>query len=156
MRQHYVWTPKEQALFRDFIIDFHFRWRSSKRESDADILTFSDARQQSGTEVETRDRVLRQLFFRFAKEKGAALFAKDSRRAFNEAERIAIYRQQDGLCQQCLAEGRSESEAFVPWRKYQADHVLPHARGGATELRNAQVLCGYHNQTKGAGAPLSG
>jgi hypothetical protein len=152
LRMHYAWTDTEKKLFRDFVIDFHARWRGPKREGDADILAFSDARQQSGTEVESRDRVIRQVFFRYAEDRGMTLRTKDDRRAFSEAERIAIYRRQDGLCQQCLAEGRSQKEAFVEWRKYQADHVLPHALGGRTDVANAQVLCSYHNQSKGANA----
>ena len=69
---------------------------------------------------------------------------------FTEAERIAVYRRDDGLCQRCLAEGKPEKEALVPWTQYQADHVIPHTKGGATEVANAQVLCQYHNTSKGA------
>jgi hypothetical protein len=151
--KHYVWQEDEQRLFQEFIHDFYGRWRRSKREEDHDILAFSDARQQSGTEVEVRDRILRQMFFQYARQREHKMLEKDQRRAFDEAERIAVYRRQDGRCQQCLAEGKSESEAFVPWREYQADHVLPHALGGATAMENVQVLCRYHNQRKGASAP---
>lgn len=148
--KHYVWREAEQLLFRQFIIDFHKRWRSLKREEDRDILAFSDARQQSGAEVETRHRVMRQLFFEYAAQENQDIIAKDSRRSFNEAERIAIYRSQDGLCQECLSAGKSEAEALVPWRQFEADHVLPHSQGGRTTVDNAQVLCRLHNRRKGA------
>ena len=150
LTKHYVWGEAEQNIFRDFTLDFHPRWRSTKREEDRDILAFSDARQQSGTEVAIRDRIIRQLFFEYVREHDHEIIAKDTRRAFNEADRIAIYRRHDGLCQMCLAEGRAEHEALVPWREYQADHVLPHALGGRTRLDNAQVLCRQHNTSKGA------
>ncbi len=39
---------------------------------------------------------------------------------------------------------------YADWSGYQADHVIPHARGGRTALENAELLCSYHNQSKGA------
>lgn len=54
------------------------------------------------------------------------------------------------MCQQCLREGKSEGEASVSWIEYQADHVVPHAKGGRTTLDNGELLCQYHNQSKGA------
>ncbi len=35
------------------------------------------------------------------------------------------------------------------WVSYDADHVVPHSKGGQTLVENAQVLCRYHNQQKG-------
>ena len=148
--KYYVFDDAERELFRQFTIDFHKRWRNSRSESDTDIFIFSDHRQQTGSDIEARDRIVRQLFFEYAAEKGHQLLTKDDRRAFSEAERIYIYRRDGGLCQQCLAEHKPEREARVSWREYQADHVVPHARGGATTTENAQVLCAYHNQAKGA------
>lgn len=153
LRKHYVWQDGEQGLFYEFVQHFHERWRSPKRSEHLDIIAFADARQQGGKEVETRDRIIRQLFFQFALSQGHQMLAKDDRRAFNEQERIKIYRRDDGLCQQCLKEGRPEKEALVPWDEYQADHVLPHSRGGRTDVSNAVVLCSYHNQSKGADMP---
>jgi 5-methylcytosine-specific restriction endonuclease McrA len=76
------------------------------------------------------------------------MLTKDERRAFSEAQRISIYRRDNGLCQQCLAEGKPEKEAQVPWSEYEADHVIPHSKGGQTIEENAQVLCRFHNQQK--------
>lgn len=146
---HYVFDSAERTLFREFVIDFHARW-SERREDDVDILNFSDHRQQSGNEIAFRDRILRQHFFHFATARDHEVLTKDERRAFNEAERIRIYRGDAGLCQVCLGEGKPEAEARVAWREYEADHVLPHAGGGATAVDNAQVLCRYHNRQKGA------
>ncbi len=75
---------------------------------------------------------------------------KDENRAFSELARIIIYRRDKGLCQQCLREGKPENEAKVSWSKYQADHVLPHSKGGKTDIENGELLCAYHNQSKGA------
>jgi len=145
----YVWGQKERQLFHDFVIAFHQRWKK-KSEDDRDIMAFSDSRQQNGNEVEARHRIIRQLFFEFAKEKALRIMAKDSTRAFSEAERILIYRRDNGLCHMCLKEGKPERECHVSWSEYEADHVLPHSKGGATEIENAQLLCRHHNRKLGA------
>ena len=33
-----------------------------------------------------------------------------------------------------IGEGKPENEAKVSWSKYQADHVLPHSKGGKTDI----------------------
>lgn len=147
LRKHYVFAEQEQALFREFLIDFHERWKT-KKEEDRDIVLFSDSRQQSAAEIENRHRIIRQAFFDYAKEHDVAILTKDDRRAFSEAERIAIYRRDNGLCQMCLQEGKPEKECRVPWSQYDADHVVPHSKGGPTTVENAQVLCAHHNRTK--------
>lgn len=149
LRTYYVFDKAEKKLFHDFAIEFHERWRNA-RQTDTDVLLFSNSRQQSSAETELRDRIIRQAFFEFVDEQGHIMLTKDDRRAFNEVERIAIYRRDDGLCQQCLKEGITEKEALVPWSEYEADHVIPHVRGGATDVVNGQVLCVYHNRAKGA------
>ena len=147
LRKHYVFAESEQQLFHDFVIDFHSRWRG-KHDNDNDVLVFADSRQQDANNITIRDRVIRQCFFQFCSGNGHQMLTKDERRAFSEAQRISIYRRDNGLCQQCLAEGKPEKEAQVPWSEYDADHVIPHSRGGGTIEENAQVLCRYHNQQK--------
>lgn len=157
----YVFADAERALFRDFVLDFYKNW-SARSDADLDVIRFAEARQQSGNEIETRDRILRQLFFNFAKERNHPMLGKDDRRAFDEAERIAIYRRDDGLCQICLEEGKPETEARVPWREFDADHVRPHSRGGVTAVDNGRVLCRYHNRGRpvdhpgGTGTEIAG
>lgn len=147
LRKYYVYDEVERHIFHDFVLAFHARWRG-KHENDNDALVFADNRQQDATSIETRDRVIRQCFFEYCSAKNHEMLTKDQRRAFSEAERIAIYRRGNGLCQMCLNEGKSEREARVPWSEFQADHVIPHAKGGETSLENAQLLCRYHNQQK--------
>ena len=149
LRTYYVFDKSEKKLFHDFVVAFHERWRSM-RQTDTDILLFSNSRQQSSNETELRDRIMRQAFFEFAADRKHEMLTKDERRAFSEVQRIAIYRRDDGLCQECLKEGKSKKEASVTWHKYEADHVIPHTKGGATKVVNAQVLCVYHNRAKGA------
>jgi len=146
---HYVFDKKEEKLFREFVISFHNRWKSERDEADTDILYFSESRQMSSNEIAKRDRIIRQAFFEFTLDKRHNMLTKDERRAFSEAERIKIYRRDNGLCQKCLEEGKPEVEARVLWSEYDADHVLPHSKGGETIVENAQVLCRYHNRQKG-------
>lgn len=149
LKKYYALTRDKYEWFSDFIIrKFYPRW-SDRSEDDSDILVFISNRQQSRAEIESRDRIIRQIFFEYLKDNGYELFVKDERRTFDEAERIKIYRRDDGLCQDCLKEGKSEVEARVSWSEFQADHVLPHSRGGQTIIENGQVLCRYHNAKKG-------
>lgn len=147
LRQYYAFDSSVRQLLREFFLSFHERWQNPDDE-DRDVLSFSEHRQQDQRNVEARHLIIRQLFFQFAKDRDVPLFAKDERRAFNEAERIAIYRRDKGLCQKCLEEGKPEREAAVGWNDYETDHVIPHSRGGATAMSNAQVLCSYHNAQK--------
>lgn len=149
LKKYYALTSDKYELFSDFIIrKFYPRW-SDRSEGDSDMLVFISNRQQSKAEVESRDRIIRQIFFEYLKDTGYELFVKDEKRTFDEAERIRIYRGDDGLCQDCLKKGKSEVEARVSWSEFQADHVLPHSRGGQTIIENGQVLCRYHNSKKG-------
>lgn len=151
LNSYYVFDEKEKQLFYDFVINFHERWRSKQRDQDNDILLFSDSRQQNSVDIQSRDMIIRQAFFEYMANRNHQMLTKDERRAFNEAERIRIYRRDGGLCQMCyLDEGKPEREARVSWLEYNADHVIPHSKGGQTTLENAQVLCQYHNLNKGA------
>lgn len=151
LRLNYVIGDDERKLIRDFFYKFYERWNRGE-EGDTDIERFSNRRQQSRNDLEARDIIFRQLFFDFLAEEKAELITRDSKRAFNEAQRIRIYRHDNGLCQHCLKEGKPEAEAQVSWSDYQADHIFAYIHGGKTDIDNAQVLCTYHNAKKGASA----
>lgn len=148
LRKYYAFSKDHYEMLRGFVISFHERWKAH-HEDDRDVLVFSDNRQQSAVDLENRDRVMRQAFFEFLQQKGIQLFALDTKRSFNEAERIRIYRTQDGLCQECLKKGLTPEEARVSWSRYQADHIYAWIKGGRTEDWNGQVLCTTHNASKG-------
>jgi hypothetical protein len=149
LRKYYVFGKDQRQLFHRFLVGFHERWKG-RHEDDRDILIFSDSRQQSSQDLENRDRVMRQSFFEFLEKEETKFLALDSKRSFNEAERIKIYRSQDGLCQECLKEGLAPDTARVTWSRFQADHIVAWIKGGRTEDWNAQVLCTTHNASKGA------
>lgn len=150
LRKYYVIDDVMKEVIREFIYYFHDRWRTYDETEDNDMLTFSNRRQQGENDLEVRDRVMRQVFFDYLNEKNIQIEEKDEKRAFSELERILIYRKGKGLCQQCMREGKPENEAKVSWSEFQADHVIPHSKGGRTILENGELLCRYHNQSKGA------
>lgn len=149
LRTHYAFSRDHFPAFRKFVYEFHDRWRTHS-EDDRDVLVFADNRQQSVGDLETRDRMLRLAFFEFLERERIEFKVLDTKRSFNEAERIRIYRRQEGLCQKCLATGKPQEEARVSWSQYQADHITPWIKGGKTAEENAQVLCAAHNASKGA------
>lgn len=150
LHKYYVIDNIAKENIRKFIYYFHTRWKQYDEAMDTDLLTFSNRRQQGEKDLEIRDIILRQIFFEYLHKNDIEFIEKDSRRGFTELERIVIYRKGKGFCQECLREGKSENEAKVSWSNYQADHVIPHAKGGKTILENSQLLCSYHNQSKGA------
>lgn len=152
LRLNYVVGDKEKDLIRRFFYKFYERWSSDLE--DLDIEKFSNRRQQSRNDLEARDIIFRQLFFDFLNEQGETLVTRDEKRAFSEADKIKIYRRDNGMCQHCLKDGKPEGEAQVSWSQYQADHILAYIYGGKTELENSQVLCTYHNAKKGASAEV--
>lgn len=149
LKAKYVLSDELKSSLRDFYIGFHERYRSDDVK-DSMMITFRDNRQHSSSEVKTRELIIRQAFFEHLDQAGVEAVQKDSNRAFNESQRIKIYRDHRGLCQGCLADGKSEDEALVSWSQYEADHIFAHAKGGATSVDNGQLLCKFHNRSKGA------
>lgn len=150
IRMYYVLNDEVKTILKEFIYSFHRRVKTYDQTSDIDMLTFTGRRQQGENDLEVRDRILRQVFFKYLADNNVELLEKDGNRAFSELERLIIYRDGKGLCQQCLRDGKSEKESKVSWSNFQADHVIPHAKGGQTVLENGELLCSYHNQSKGA------
>ena len=149
LRKYYAITQDEKKIIKSFFFEFHKRW-NAKEESDLDVMIFSNNRQQGPNNLEIRDRICREMFFTYLNDNSHEFILKDTNRAFNEAQRISIYRRDKGICQDCINTGLSEKESTVSWDKYQADHIIPHTRGGSTSEDNAQVLCASHNAKKGA------
>ena len=149
LRMHYALDDSIKVYVKNFVYAFYKRWKTYDEGTDTDLLTFSNRRQQGETDLEVRDMILRQIFFKYVSDNNIDLKEKDTNRAFSELQRILIYRKGKGLCQQCLREDVPEKEARVSWSKYQADHVLPHSKGGETIISNGELLCATHNLSKG-------
>ncbi len=150
IRVNYVINDDVCKVIKEFVYYFHNRWKTYDEASDTDLLTFSNRRQQGEHDLEMRDMILRQIFFQYLKGIKFELTEKDSTRTFSELERIIIYRKAKGICQKCILGGKTENEAKVSWSNYQADHVLPHSKGGKTDIENGELLCSFHNLSKGS------
>jgi hypothetical protein len=107
------------------------------------------SRTRSTSRTSASIRRISSFDLEFAEREGVLLQVKDSKRTFNEAERIRIYRRDEGLCRICLKNGAPRDAAVVPWHKYHADHIVPWIMGGPSAVDNAQVLCAAHNLGKG-------
>lgn len=149
VRQTYAINDQIKKHLRSFFDIFYARWRTATLD-DRDMSYFSENRQQSPNDLRERDLVIRQMFFQYVKDNSVDLIAKDTKRGFNEADRIALYRTAKALCAACKSEGKSDEDATIPWKEYEADHITPHSQGGISDLKNAQLLCRRHNRTKGA------
>jgi len=78
-------------------------------------------------------------------------------RVFDEATKMTVYAQQTATAQ---AKGKSncplcavghDANQNKIWKKTEmdADHVTAWSKGGATDIRNCQMLCMTHNRAKG-------
>lgn len=66
------------------------------------------------------------------------------RRLFTNKERLVLLAASEGCCRACGVELRLG---------FDADHIIPFARGGATDVVNGQALCPSCNRAKGAKTP---
>ena len=147
--QHYAVTEEVRLLVRDFAHAFFDRTNGVEAEDNI-VRDFVENSQQDSEAIAERDQIIRHEFFSFARKREANILVKDSQRTFSEDERIAIYHRDRKRCQKCIEEGKPDKECIVPWKQFEADHVLPHSQGGQTILENGQVLCRIHNRRKGA------
>lgn len=73
----------------------------------------------------------------------------DAIRSFTHEQRLAIYRKDDGCCQ---IRSHCDGEK-LGWSDWQADHIVPHSKGGKTTVANGQVACPACNQSKSNTTP---
>ncbi len=132
----------KEDLIKDFVIDFQDKLREAQeKENNPELSKFLNAVSHSSdgaNSIKTRHGILMKYFLLFAKD----LEPLDVNRDFNELERIAIFRKNNGICQDCKEK--------VEYDDFHADHIVPHIRGGKTTLENGQVLCDKCNLSKGA------
>ncbi len=148
--KHYVYSDEVRLCFRDFIFAFFLRINPYNPD-DMFARNFVENRQQDKKAIETRDRIIRHEFFKFALEEKKMSFVElHEQRAFSEAQRIAIYLRDGGICKMCRDCGKPENECVAPWDDFHADHIIPYSKGGLTTIENGQVLCSAHNLAKGA------
>ena len=97
----------------------------------------------SNTESTIRDR---HVFFTQEMVKLLDINPKDTQRVFNATERETIFYRDRGKCQYCAMQGEDRS---VAWEDVEIHHILPHSKGGKTEINNgALVHKDYHPKAK--------
>jgi hypothetical protein len=90
----------------------------------------------SSANRERRSAILRNLLW-------SLYDRKDDRRGFTTEQRRIIWHSEDKkLCAKC--------HKPLSWNDFSVDHVLAHARGGKTTLKNAQPMHRHCNAAKGA------
>ena len=115
----------------------------NRSDWDRDLYDYIQAfKSQGGTRpnIKKRHEVYKRRFLRDVQD----LMPEDPRRAFTRNERIVIWRRDNGTCQE---QGCGKSIAF---NEMEADHIIPHSRGGQTIVGNGQSLCRPCNASKGA------
>ncbi len=145
LKEYYVFSHEEYNLFDKFSSEFYIRLTKNDQD-DLEILRFRENRQQSKENLEIRERILRKAFF----ERNKNLKLKDSKRNFDQSQKIEIYVREKGLCQECINEGKKEEDSKVSWSQYDADHIIAWINGGQSDTSQGRVLCRFHNRSKGA------
>jgi hypothetical protein len=102
----------------------------------SDYLLTVQGDTDSSANRERRAELLRGLLFSLYER-------KDGKRIFSSEQRRILWNGDDkklcGSCRQPLT-----------WENFTVDHVLAHSKGGATSLKNAQLMCRSCNSRKGA------
>jgi 5-methylcytosine-specific restriction endonuclease McrA len=99
-----------------------------------------DCTQQGGDTLNSRhkrreilDSILKEYFNK-----------KDPRRAFTQDERKIAWHSSDHRCKNSKC-----NKLIERFEDFDLDHIIPHDRGGMTNLSNAQILCITCNRSKG-------
>lgn len=71
---------------------------------------------------------------------------KDPRRRVPRKMRIHAFIRDGGKCRYCSTS--VPLRATRPWMSAQADHIIPHSRGGKTVIENIWTACGPCNRRK--------
>ena len=142
-----------EADFTNFYTTFEKERRSAMRDYGAlrsssgrwaeDLYYYIEAFIRSGgtkENIRQRHRVYKRRFLRDVQ----GLEPIDPQRAFTRDERIVIWRRDNGTCQS------PECGKQIAFNEMEADHIIPHSRGGQTTIDNGRALCRQCNARKGA------
>ena len=102
----------------------------------SDYLTTVRADTDSSATRERRERILKGMLW-------SLYTRKDSQRIFSSEQRRILWNSEtQRKCAKCRKN--------LNWNDFTVDHILPHAKGGRTQLNNAQLMCRSCNSRKGA------
>lgn len=139
--KEYSMKDRENEIY-NFIIEFEKKLiEAEQKEDNVELLKYLNAVSHSSdstNSIKTRDEVISNYFFMIVND----IEPLDQNREFTEFQRIAIFRRDNEICQEC---GKK-----VDWKDFHADHVVPHSKGGKTTVENGQLLCSVCNLKKGS------
>jgi hypothetical protein len=102
----------------------------------ADYLMTVQGDTDSAASRRRRADILRGLLF-------PLFHRKDEKRTFTPEQRRILWNSEEKqFCRKCRKQ--------LSWDDYTVDHVFAHSLGGRTALKNAQMMCGRCNSSKGA------
>lgn len=102
----------------------------------ADYLLTVQGDTDSSANRQRRAEILRGLLFSIFER-------KDERRVFSTEQRRIIWNTDEKrVCPRC--------HRAMTWNDFSVDHIVAHAKGGKTSLKNAQIMCKRCNSRKGA------
>lgn len=131
------------AEFAQAFLDFQtlrvLNNEKDEEEQDPVIMEYNNsARGDSLGYIEFRQNTLREYIL----GKMPYLTTKDPQRLFTKDQKAVIFRLGKGVCANC---GDKVTED-----DFEADHIVPHSKGGKTQIANGQILCSDCNKAKGA------
>lgn len=144
----YVIAKRSEEIANWFIEFESYRREQIKMspdDSDSEIIAYQDKIGNSTDgfdSLEYRNRYLSRKLF----EKITDLEMKDAQRDFDQIQRLAIFRRDNGICQLKIRCNGKKCE----WDNWHADHIKPWSKGGKTVVANGQVACPECNLSKGA------
>jgi hypothetical protein len=148
LQKHHRLTGLE-AEFKAWFFDFIGRVIRDRGlpedQQNSELVNFRRASDLEGS-IETRHKIVMKDFFLHFPN----LPTLDKNRQFSEGQRLAIYRNADGMCQWQANDGNVCGRKLA-WDKWEADHVKAWSEGGATTVNNGRVLCSFRNRQIGAG-----
>lgn len=140
--------------FHDFYISFEKERREVSDPADLisghtspeqrDLFNYISSFQKEGAHkknLEVRHQVYKNRFLASFDD----LVPKDPKRAFNQNERIIIWRNADMKCE------NEKCSKSIDLKDMHADHITAHSRGGLTIIQNGQCLCTECNLKKSNG-----
>lgn len=121
-----------------------------RREYDQEppYVNFNAALSNAGYSAGRSDQ-RHEILMSFVLRRNPDLMPLDGRRAFTEAERIAIWDRAEGRCEFVDTEGQRCTSTFANFRDADADHIVRWRDGGPTTIENGRLLCQQHNRGRG-------
>ena len=143
----YVITNMEDKIF-NFFLDFENYRQNEKNkpdEKDPEIMEFEDKVSHSSDSKSSLEWRHDYFMTRFG-IKFPEVPLKDENRNFSYEQRRAIWRR-DKTCQiKIKCDGKK-----LQFSDMDADHIIPHSKGGKTIVSNGRASCPECNRSRGAG-----